>query len=96
MCDIVGRILIGKTNCSETSSLSAKLSNKFPTWNGLGLELYPLCERPTPKRLSHGVAFNDTGLPVEGSWDNVQLQTRSPTNDVDQCLNWLAKKVVPF
>jgi hypothetical protein len=38
------------------------------------------------------VAFNVIGLPAEGRLGNVQLQTRSPTNEVDQCLNWSAKK----
>jgi hypothetical protein len=57
----------------------------------MGWEPDPLCEKPGPNRLNHGGAFNVIGLPKAGRLGNVDLQTHSPVNDVDQCLNESAK-----
>jgi hypothetical protein len=32
------------------------------------------------------------GFLWQESWDNVDLQTHSPVNEADQCLNWSAIK----
>jgi hypothetical protein len=33
-----------------------------------------------------------SGCLWQEGWGNVDLQTHSPANEVDQCLNWSAKK----
>ena len=95
MCDNFRKLVKCKTKCSESSPLSAKLSNRNPIWDGLGCVLDHNYYRPAPNRLSHDVAFNGMGCLWQKVWSNMDLQAHSPTNEVDQCLKWSAKIFVP-
>ena len=53
--------------CSESSCLSAKLSNRNPTWNVLGWEPEQNGERPKTNRQSNGVATNSMEV-SEAGW----------------------------
>jgi len=64
-------LVVGKRNSSvgyfkKSSCLSAKLSSTNLTWNGLLWEKELNGDRPAPKRLMYGVAFNVMGFPVVG------------------------------